>query len=182
MNRQKMGTVPNEVRHEPRRDCPLFLRPSQTRLSASPNRGYILLETTVALLILSVGAYAVHGAFQQAAIARGQAADYTEARFLLEQTLSEIEAKPLIEAGAATGTFDDPHDRFRWSSEVRKLPLPAPRDLRSRTKQPFRYPKGRDYLVRIAVTVTWERAGQSFSESLETLLGPERLWEPNRAG
>jgi hypothetical protein len=143
-------------------------------------RGYILLEVTVALILLSVGAYAIHSAFQQAAMARGQAEDYTRVRFLLEQVLGDLDAKPVLEEGAANGVFDEPNGRFRWSWRIQKVMLPLLRPEGHPTAKPFRYPIGLDFVVHVEATVEWERGGQTFSESMETLLGPERLWEPPR--
>ncbi|MCH7909983.1 MAG: hypothetical protein IIB38_10245, partial [Candidatus Hydrogenedentes bacterium] len=63
--------------------------------------GYILLETAVALVLLSVGATTVHRTIQEAIRTRGQAQDYTRVRFLLDQVVADIEIQPELTEHAA---------------------------------------------------------------------------------
>ncbi len=141
--------------------------------------GYILVEATTALVILSIGAYAIHASLRQAVITRGQAEDYTHVRFLLGRVLAELEKQPLVEAGTESGTFEAPFERFSWTSEVRRADLPYPTFVGGPVPSDpaFTYTDGLDYLVHVKATVSWARAGSPFSESLETLLRPEKLWQ-----
>ena len=54
--------------------------------------GYVMVETVVAMGLLSVSMVAIHGAVRQTVIARGQAQDYTIARFLLEEIVAKAGA------------------------------------------------------------------------------------------
>ena len=148
--------------------------------------GYILVETAVALVLLSVGSFAVHRTIQEAIRTRGQAQDFTRARFLLNGTLGELLAQPLLTEKATSGRYTGSDSRFAWSAEVKRVDVPIPTaPLRPRrgggASGKFEFPQGMDYLARVSVTVTWQRNGIDFAESCETLLGPNRLWQPPRA-
>ena len=52
-------------------------------------RGYIFVETLVAMAILSVSAIVIQESIRQAILARAQAMDYTTARFLLEKVMAD---------------------------------------------------------------------------------------------
>ncbi len=145
--------------------------------------GYILIETALALVILSVGAFAVHRTIQEAIRTRGQAQDFTRARFLLDQQMAEMLAQPVLVEKRAQGRFTGQDDRFSWTSDIRRVnpPVPKapsrpPRDP-NRPVTPFEFPRNREYMARVQVTVSWERAGMNFSESYETLLPAQRLWQ-----
>jgi len=146
--------------------------------------GYILIETAVAVLLLSVGAFAVHRTIQEAIRTRGQAQDYTRARFLLDQRMAELLVQPVLVVKRAQGQFSGQDDRFSWTSEVQRVNAPVPkaplRPPREGITPPpqFEFPRNRDYLARVQVTVNWERGGMEFSETYETLLPPQRLWQP----
>lgn len=145
--------------------------------------GYILLEATVALFLLGVVSYAIHGTFQQALMTRAQAQDYTRVRFLLEQVLAEQQLQPLVTQSSGGGFFDNEEDsRFMWEYEIRKITLPKPKVPDTSppdggVRGEFKYPKESSFLVHVVVTVTWMRGGQEFSESLETLFSPRKLWQ-----
>ena len=145
--------------------------------------GYILVETTVALTVLGIGAFVAHSALREAMQARGQAQDYTQARFLLEQKMGELAVQPRLTEGRSQGQFSGAYGRFRWEQEVRRVDVPKPAQPikpppPGKRVVPFTYQGGRGYLARVRVAVAWERGGMTFSESLETLLGQERLWQP----
>lgn len=149
--------------------------------------GYILVETAVALVVLSAGAFVVHGTIQQALQTRGQAQDYTRARFLLEGLVADLEMQPQVAVHAAEGRFEGEHDRFSWDYRVRRVNVPKPvAPLRpapegSKKAKPFEYLADRDYLAHMRATVYWTRSGRSFSESYETLLRTSKLWQPPKA-
>lgn len=143
--------------------------------------GYILLEATVALLLLSIGAYAAHGVIRQAIETRGQAQDYTTVRFLLEQLIAQAELQRELVDTQREGTFTGEYDRFSWTYTVRRVnlpPPPAPEDPWGgyRAERPFQYSPLTSYIVHVSATVTWRRAGREYSETMETLLTPYRRW------
>jgi hypothetical protein len=135
--------------------------------------GYILLETLVALAVLSIGVVAVNRSLHQALLTQAMARDYTEARFLLEQVMAQAELQPLLVPGVTEGGFGEAHARYRWrrSVEIIELPPPAmppldhvPRRVRLEDieQEPLR-------LGRVRVTVGWTRRGQPFERTVETL-------------
>ena len=142
--------------------------------------GYLLIEAAVALVLLAVGTYAVHGALRQCIITRGLAQDETHARFLLEQVLGEVQFKMRLQEGAESGTFPPPHDRFRWHYTVRRIDVPLPEI------PPEAQERGLDvadieeqfenfYLVHVHATVSWTRSNQKYTAEMETLLDPAKL-------
>lgn len=149
--------------------------------------GYILVETAVALVLLSVGAMTIHRTIQEAIRTRGQAQDYTHARFLLTQVVAELEIQPELVEGSSQGQFSDEHSRFSWSYDVRRVNFPVPTaPIRPAPEgkeqgQSIKFLEGQNYLAYVQATVSWTRSGISFSESYETLLGPEKLWQPPRS-
>lgn len=146
--------------------------------------GYIMIETVVAVAVLSLGAVAVNGAIRQAIQTRGQAQDFTRARFLLDSITNELLLQPLLTEGSDSGRFDDPDSRFAWAWTVQRVnpPVPTkpfkPLPPDAKPSPPVQYPRESSYLAHVHVTVRWERAGMPFSESYETLLAADRLWQP----
>ena len=145
--------------------------------------GYILLEALVALTLLGVISYSIHGTFQQALMTRGQAQDYTRVRFLLEKVVADQQLQPLVVERADDGFFDgEGNDRFWWEYKIKKIRLPKPPEPttpppRGRSHPVFRYPLDGGFLVHIVATVSWRRGGRDFSESIETLFSPQKLWQ-----
>lgn len=144
--------------------------------------GYILVETMVALVLLALGSWAIHGTIRQAILARGQAQDYTQVRFLLEEVVAKLEMQPLLRQGAEQGVFGGELSRFSWESTVKRVNVPSPARQSAgfapgRGRQAVEYPA--EYLTHIHATVTWTRGGREFSESFETLFRPSKLWEPD---
>jgi hypothetical protein len=161
------------------------IRPSESRLNNRRQRsrrgGYILLETTVALVLLSLGSYAIHGGIRQALIMRGQAQDYTQVRFLLERIAAEVELQPMVKPESQSGRFSGEFSRFSWSYTLRRVDVPLPKTPPIPPDgwvEPDDFEYQVEYLGGITATVTWQRAGQPYSESLETLFNPFRLWQP----
>ncbi len=142
--------------------------------------GYILVETIVAMGLLSIGAVTIQSAIRQAIITRGQAQDYTTARFLLEKVVNKFELQPQVKESSGQGTFDSPNDRFSYQWEIKKVEVPKPEiplDIeeveRERLEKLFT-----GYMGKVAVRIAWTRAGKDFEAIGETLLLPEKLWLP----
>lgn len=158
-------------------------RAAATLRRRSSESGYILLEAMVALALLGVISYSIHGTFQQALLTRAQAQDYTRARFLLEQLVADRQLQPVVAQGGDDGFFNGEADeRFQWAYQIQKVklpkpPMPAKPPEEGTTRPRFRYPKDSAYLVHVVATVSWRRGGQDFSESIETLFSPRKLWQ-----
>lgn len=94
-------------------------------MSSRARYGYIMVETVVAMGLLSTGMVVIHGAIRQTIIARGQAQDFTVARFLLEEIAAEKELQPELVEGSGQGNFPG---RFLDSiirGKLPKSPCPA---------------------------------------------------------
>ncbi len=113
--------------------------------------GYILIEAVVALVLLSVGAYAVHGTLRQAILTRGQAQDYTQVRFALQQVVSELELQPMLNEEERSGRFPGELERFAWRYTISRVALPLPPEVMALPpeQREFAYPKGQDFLTRV---------------------------------
>jgi type II secretory pathway pseudopilin PulG len=149
----------------------------------SPRRtcgGWILLETIVAMAVLSIGVVAVNRAIGEALVTRALARDYTEAWLLLEQKLAEAEMQPVLVADTRDkGGFGDAYPRFTWFWDVKAVEVPSPslpEGVASLIGQRFEPPVR--YLGRLAVTVRWTRKGNTYERALETIIPPERFFMP----
>jgi len=151
------------------------------RLSiAGPRRdlsGYILLEAIVSMAILSAGMIAVHGGMQQTLSMRGQARDYTQARFLIENLIAELDLQPQHVAGSKSGRFAGEFARFSYQWEISRTNLPTP-PTPANTKPEDIKKLTYAYIAHVRVTLNWKRNSIQFSESAETLLTPNRLFVP----
>jgi hypothetical protein len=141
--------------------------------------GYILLEALMSMALLSVGLIVVNGVMRDTFLTRGLARDYTQARFLLEETVANLELQPLLLEDSASGRFEGEFSRFGWKWKVTKVevpPPPIPPDLPPEEAAKFKLSVG--YLAKIEATVSWTRRGRTFEKTVETLWGPEKLFIP----
>ena len=139
--------------------------------------GWVLLETLVALVLLSVGVLAINRALREAMQTRAIAQDYTTARFLLEEKMGELDMQPsLNEGGNASGDFGNEHPRFSFSWSVAKVDVPIPpipAELQPFFLEPPQLPE--PHLGRISVTIKWTRTGREYDATAETLIASNRL-------
>lgn len=142
------------------------------------SRGWILVETLVALVVLSVGILAANRALGESLFTRAMAQDYTQARFFLERVMSELELQPkLAENSEGKGDFGKDYPSFSYRWEVTRADIPVPRippEILIKFPDGIKLPV--PYLGKIRVTVFWTRRGQTYSRSVETLISPERLY------
>ena len=143
-------------------------------------RGYIFVETLVAMALLSVSTVVIQEAVRQAILARGEAMDYTTARFLVEKVLAERMLAFEQPEGKGDGTFDAPFERFAYSWEVRRVEIPMPElppTMPIEQVKAFKtaYVK---HVGKLSVKLTWSRAGTPFTVVAETLLGRNLVWMP----
>jgi hypothetical protein len=131
-----------------------------------------------ALVVLSVGILAVNRGLGESLAIRAMARDYTQARFLLDQVMSELELQPVLVDGATgSGNFGKDNPRFSYSWVVSRVNLKIPEVPPQLLLQ---FPNGVQppvpYLGKISATVKWTRTGQTFSRTAETLIGMQRLY------
>ncbi|MCX8066060.1 MAG: hypothetical protein N3G21_12975 [Candidatus Hydrogenedentes bacterium] len=142
--------------------------------------GYILFEVLFSLALLSIAGMTLQSALRQAILTRGQAEDYTTARFLLNKVISEIELRPQLVEEEKEGTFSSPYERFSYKWKISKLSVPMP-------QLPSTLPPGmkeslesqfKDYMAKVDLSIIWHRAGMKFEIKTQTLYQPEKLWLP----
>jgi prepilin-type N-terminal cleavage/methylation domain-containing protein len=118
------------------------------------DRGFSLVETLLAVLILAVGLTLVLRSFGSSLDALGNSADYTRALALVEQKLWDLEAKGSIAPGTHTGQFsEEEHQNFRW-----EVKASAPLEMG---------------LCETQVTILWARRGRARAVSVVTYLRRE---------
>ena len=142
-------------------------------------RGYVLLEAIGAIAVLSVGIVGVQEGMRQAVLTRAQARDYTQARFMLEELVSQLQVRPQLATGKNSGDYGENYPRFRWSYNVTRIDLPQT-DVPVSTRmgpdgQPIPLKLPVKFMGCIDVTVSWTLQGVKYTRSTRTLCQPERL-------
>lgn len=129
--------------------------------------------------LLSLSMLAINGALRQAILVKGQAQDYTQARFLLEEQIAKVEIQRELSVVENSGRGSGDLARFRWQYRVAKIMLPEPELPPDISPERMREMKLRaPYLAKITATVFWSRGGVEHEETLETLWAPDKLWIP----
>ena len=146
-------------------------------------RGYMLLETTVAIVVLGIVSLAIHGVTRQAVQTRAQSQDYTRVAFLMEDYIAKLEMEPKLVEGLREGVFEAEGRRFSYTCTIQPHTLPpliinTSQDPATPTMETFSYPTDSSFLVHVALTVRWTRGTIPFEETMETLLPPEKLFIP----
>ncbi len=143
-------------------------------------RGYIFVESLVAMAVLSVSAVAIQEAIHQAILARAEAMDYTTARFLVEKVFADRILVFEQPEGEGKGTFDAPFERFSYSWEVKRVEIPMPQLPPGMLPEDMKFFKDNyvKYIGKLGVKVTWSRAGTPFTATAETLLRAGMIWMP----
>ena len=149
------------------------------------DRGYILIETTVAMVVLGISAITIHSVIRQSIQTRGQVQDFTHVRFLMEDYLARIELQPYVFEGEVSGVFDEGDGRFSYRHEIREVevpvpPTPQPRNVPAEEVKPFKHLKTAECMIHLSLTVRWSRGGMDFVETMETLLPQKKLWDPKK--
>lgn len=148
-----------------------------------PRRGgYILIEAVVSLGLLSVSVVAIQGSLRQAVLVKGEAQDYTMARFILEEQIAKVEQQRQLTEISNSGRGKGDLSRFRWTYKITKIPLPEPNIPPHIPPEKLHLLElNAPYMAKIEATVAWTRAGVEHEEKLETLWIPEKLWTPPRS-
>lgn len=144
--------------------------------------GYVLLEAVGAMAVLSMGIVGVHQAMRETIVTRGQARDFTQARFLMDELLGELQLQPLLAEGTQSGDFGEGLARFHWSYTVTRVELRSeeePQLALDPNRRPIVVKRPVNFMCRIEVTVSWTHRGQSYSQTTQTLCQPEKLPVPD---
>jgi len=131
--------------------------------------------------LLSVSVVAINASLRQAILIKGEAQDYTQARFILEQQIAKVELQRQLNALQNSGSYRGELARFRWRYKVTRIQLPEPdlpADIPPQRLQQLKL--AAPYMAKIEATVTWSRAGVDHEETIETLWIPEKLWTPRK--
>lgn len=142
--------------------------------------GYLLVETIVAMAVLSITVLGVHRSVQQALRARALTMDFTTARFLIEDKLNEFLMQPQVTEGEGKGDFPSPHERFHYRWAISKVDVPRPEippDI-APVDAEYLLRQFQSYVGRVEILITWERGGSTYERLGETLIGPNKLWQP----
>jgi hypothetical protein len=142
--------------------------------------GYIFVETLVAMAVLSLSTVVIQEAIRQAILARGEAMDYTTARFLIEKVMADRMLVFEQPEGTGQGTFDAPFERFSYSWEVKRVQVPMPDlpTIMTPEDEGFFRANYVKYLGKLSVKVNWSRAGTPFTAVAQTLLRKDMVWMP----
>ncbi len=109
-------------------------------------RGFTLIETLVALLILSLSLGAIFTIFSDSMRAVQLGADRAHALALAQSRMAMVDAGDMSGIGVTSGEDDT---GFRWQTEVREMPDP-----------PLASPDSGLMPVEVVVTVSWGIARQ----------------------
>jgi hypothetical protein len=120
------------------------------RLSCNSRRGYILLETLLAVAVVSTGLAAVLAGFRVSLAAARRAETVTVATLLAEGKMAELRAIPPEIIGASEGDFGEAQPAYRWRADIRPVPQ-------------------RNFYA-IVLEVWWLEGGQERSVALASLL------------
>ena len=131
-------------------------KPFVRRVVGSPSGqdGFLLLETLLAIIFLTVGLTTVLRSYGSSLETLGISADYTKALVLLEQSLWPYEAAGSIAPGSFSGEFSEEDGNFQWEIEASEI-----MDLG---------------ICETRATVSWEKRGKVRSVSVVTYLKRER--------
>jgi hypothetical protein len=149
------------------------VRPPAERL------GYILFETLVAMTLLSIGLIAINRAMRETILVRGVSRDHTQARFLLEDLIGNLELQPELNETSGSGQFEGDLARFSYKWAVSKVEVPEPPmppDMPPEEAEKLKL--SAFYLAKIEATVSWQRSGRSYEQTAQTLWTPEKLFVP----
>jgi len=130
-------------------------RPFVRRVVGSPSGqgGFLLLETLLAIVFLTVGLTTVLRSYGSSLKTLGITADYTKALVLLERSLWPYEAAGSIAPGTYTGEFSEEDGNFQWEIEASEV-----MDLG---------------ICETLATVSWEKRGKVRHVSVVTYLKRE---------
>lgn len=145
--------------------------------------GYILIETVVAMAVLSISILGVHRGISQALTARARTMDFTDARFLMEETINELALQPELKEGEGKGTYPAPHDRFVYSWSIKRIDVPTPEipgEFPPERRQYIEKLLENVYVGKIEIRIAWQRGGEAFERKAETLISSKQLWQPPR--
>jgi general secretion pathway protein I len=126
-------------------------------------RGFTLIETLVAISILSVSLVVLMQLFSGGLKSSRLSDEYTRGIFHAREKMDEILLAGELSEGIIGGEFDD---GFKWKAEALRLDMPEAKNV----DLPFR-------AFNIRVAVTWDAGGREkqFSVSAIKLVRPSRV-------
>lgn len=142
---------------------------STVQLPQKPDsNGFTLIEVLVAFVILTTTMTVIYAIFSNGLNSLNLSSDYTRAALLAESQLAGVGVLTPLQAGEQQGRFDD---RYGWDLQISAVAA-APAG-RSRA-EPLLDARQQPELYRLALTLSWHRAGREREFRLETL----RLMSP----
>lgn len=125
----------------------------KTRKGKHVRAGYILLETLVALTVVSFGLVALFSVFSSTLAGVEHAEKLTVATLLAEEKLAELKVTPPRVIGISEGSFADSFPGFAWRTVIKAI-------------------EG-EGLCTVKVEIRWQERGREGSIALISLI-PER--------
>ena len=125
---------------------------------ARGSRAYILIETIVALAVLSAGLAAVFSAFSSSLGAAEHSKDLTVATLLAEEKITQLRLAGPDSLGLSEGGFGEDYAGFTWRTAIK--------------------PSQRDSWYSVKVEVQWQERGRSRSISLVSLIPGQQQPRP----
>jgi Tfp pilus assembly protein PilV len=130
-----------------------------TRLRESKARGFSLVETVVAAVVLGGAVVTIGSISSQALVATRLNREYEAAASIIDRQMSTIQfsgVDQLVSAGQMDGRVDDIPPGFQWAATAAY--------------------EGIDALYTVTVTVAWSDQGRNYSLSAETQMnGPSTI-------
>ncbi|WP_207063480.1 prepilin-type N-terminal cleavage/methylation domain-containing protein [Motiliproteus sp. SC1-56] len=122
-------------------------------------RGFTLIELLVAFVILTLSMSVVYAIFSNGLRSLALSQDFSRAALLGESHLATVGVVEPIEEAEREGRFDD---KYGWQLQVLPVSKPSSPVTRIGEAPPL-------VLYRLALTVSWQRAGKPRALQLDTL-------------
>jgi len=133
---------------------------------APRERGFTLLEVTIALAILAAALTTLLAGLNAGVLFTDRDRDYTIATFLAQEVMSKLErdSEKISSGYEESGRFEGEFERYRWRVEV--SPDPQAQALAEQAGVPFEP-------LKTVVTVSWDYRNGVRSYELEQVFFPQ---------
>ena len=88
---------------------------------STANRGFTLLETMIALAIISIALVSIYRMHAQTIAMNAAARFYTIAPLLAQGKLAELETRGLADLSEQSGDFEDLYPGYRWTISAEEI-------------------------------------------------------------
>ena len=139
-------------------------------------RGYILLESVVAMGVLSVGIVGINASLRQVLLTRALAEDFTRVRFYLDELVAAAELRYPVTSTEESGSYGE-ESRFRWSRKIELYPIPIPPlPVELALEEALDLQQTVGQIAKVTVRVDWTRMGSPYSRRTVSFLPAEQVF------